>query len=281
MKIAIIGAYGTLGQQLVKTFKIPKHVIYAYDTDSLDILDFKTTYEKLKKENFDIIINSAAYNDVDKSETDGKDSAFRLNAEAVLNLARVCKESNCLFIHYSTDYVFDGSQITGYKETDIPNPISAYGKSKFQGETNIQNTIDNFYIIRLSKLFGPPPTTTNSKKSFVDKIVELSFTKKELSIVNEQFSSPTYSIDLAEKTKFLIDNEYSYGIYHITNTGACTWYEFAKKIFQIKNINTTVNPIEANAYPRPAKIPKYSQLLNTKLPNLRTWEDALYNYLNC
>lgn len=199
---------------------------------------------------------------------------------AIGYLAREIRAIGGILVHYSTDYVFKGDKKEGYNELDKPNPQSAYAKSKYYGEQELQKNIDKFYLIRLSRLFGRPASSNLGKKSFVDLMLELSKTKKELNIVNEELDCPTYAPDLAARTKEIIEWKKPFSIYHVTNSGACTWYEFAKEIFTIKNINVKINHVQASFFPRLAKRPKYSILLNMKLPVMRSWKKALNEYLN-
>ena len=146
-------------------------------------------------------------------------------------------------------------------------------------EQELLKNTDQFYLIRLSRLFGKPAASQKAKKSFIDLMLELSKTKKELNIVNEELDSPTYAPDLAKRTKEIIDWKKPFGVYHATNSGSCTWHDFAKEIFTIKNINVKINPVPADFFPRPAVRPKYSILLNKKLPAMRSWQEALKEYL--
>ncbi|MEK7625443.1 MAG: sugar nucleotide-binding protein, partial [Patescibacteria group bacterium] len=178
----------------------------------------------------------------------------------------------------------------GYDESAKPNPISKYGETKAEGEKLLQKNTDKFYLIRLSRLFGPPSSdfgvskppssqAGTSKKSFVDLVVDLAAQKKELRLVDEEASCPTYSADLAGFTLNLIRQKIPFGIYHGANSGTSTWYSLAKEVFKIKKISAKVTPIKSSEYIRPAKRPLYSELLNTKLSAQRSWHEALTEYL--
>jgi len=276
MKVLILGAKGMLGGELTRVFG-DKDVV-AWDIEDLNITSEAEVMEKISALHPDVIINAAAYNNVDKAEEE-KEKAGMLNGRAVGFLAQAANAANAKFVHYSTDYVFDGEKKDGYVESDAPNPVSAYGASKFLGETEARGA-KKYYLIRLSRLFGKMGTGAAVKKSFVDIILDLAKTKKELRVVNEELSSPTYAPDLAERTKYILENNPPYGIYHAANSGSCTWYGFAEEIFRLKGIKINLTEAESGEFPRKALRPKFSVLLNTKLPPMRDWREALRNYLN-
>jgi dTDP-4-dehydrorhamnose reductase len=296
-KILILGAKGNLGRQLMKVFSngieypigypIPLDSrLVALDKNELDITNKELILEKIKEIKPDIIINAAAYNAVDKCEEDEKefDLAKKINGKAPGILAPAALENNAILIHYSSDYVFDGENKNGYKEDDEPNPISKYGETKLMGENAIMNLTERglkYYIIRTSKLFGKKGKSKASKENFFDIMLKLAKEKSEIDVVNEEVSCFTYTPDLAKATRDLVENKKPYGIYHIVNNGACTWYEAAKELFDIANVKVKVkvNPVTSDKFLRPAKRPKYSVLLNTKLKPLRDWREALCNYI--
>jgi len=276
MKILIIGAKGMLGQELVQVFN--DHEVLAWDREECDIANQEEIGQKVREAKPDVIINAAAYNNVDKAEEE-KDVADKLNGYAVGYLAAAAKELDIPMVHYSTEYVFRGDNKDGYKESDRPDPISAYGASKYLGELELAKNTDKYYLIRLSRLFGKMGAGENVKRSFVDTMVELAKTKDELDIVDEEVSSPTYALDLARLTRHILEGDYEYGIYHGANRGACTWYGLAQDIFKIIEKDIKLNPVPASKFPRPAKRPQFAILLNTKLPEARTWQEALWEYL--
>ena len=267
-KIVILGANGMLGTALVKTFKY--HDVYAFNKIQVDITNKKTVFDKVSKIKPSIVINSAAYTDVDGCEKN-KRHAFNVNGNAVKIIAEVCKKNNASMLHISTDYVFDGKK-KAYKENDKINPVNIYGKSKALGEKYLIGTLSNYYLIRTSWLFG------KHGKNFVDTILKFAKEKKELKVVNDQFGRPTYTKDLAKKIKEVIEKK-PFGIYHITNNGTCTWFQFAKKIIEFAKLNTKIKPMTSKQLDRAAKRPKYSVLLNIKLSPLRHWQLALQDYL--
>lgn len=279
MKILLFGSSGTLGQELKKTFATEN--LFCPTSKDLDITNLDKTREFILRAKPELIINATAYNNVDVAESqDGKDLADKINSKAVGNLASVATEIGATLLHFSTDYVFDGENPKGYDENAKPNPINNYGRSKLLGEEFIQKNTNNFYIVRLSRLFGKKGISENSKRSFVDLIADLSAQKPELKIVNDKWGLPTYAPDLANACYRLIKEKHPFGIYHITNSGdAPTWYEFAQKIIAIKNLNTKLIPVPSSEFPRPAQIGTYSILLNKKFPPLRPWREALKDYL--
>ena len=212
------------------------------------------------------------------------EKAKKINSEAPGYLAEAALEVGALLIHYSTDYVFDGKKKRGYKEDDEPKPISRYGETKLLGERAVITLSGKglkWHLIRTSKLFGPKGESEMAKESFFDLILRLSRERKEFNMVhNEEVSCFTYTPDLAKETKNLIESGKGCGIYHITNSGPASWYEAAKYLFELKNItDIKLNAVLSSDYPRPAKRPKYSVLLNTKLEPMRGWQEALRNYL--
>jgi len=277
MKLLIVGAQGMLGQELAKVFADYKPLLW--DREEIDIANESDVEEKIGNLKPDLVINSAAYNDVDGAEKN-EDLANKINGFGVGYLAKAVRASGGILVHYSTDYVFMGDKEGGYIESDQPDPQSAYARSKYLGEQEIQKNINDFYIIRLSRLFGKPAVSQAAKKGFVDVMIELAKTKKELNVVDEELSCPTYAPDLALRTKEIVNSKKPFGIYHAANSGACTWHEFAKEIFAIKRVSVKLNPVPTSFYSRPARRPEYSILLNTKLAKQRSWQDALKDYLN-
>jgi len=304
-KILIIGAKGMLGQELVRVFSVDKNnEVIAWDKEELNITNEKEADEKISEIKPEIILNAAAYNAVDKAEEpDEFKIAKKINGEAPGYLAKVAKKIGATLVHYSTDYVFDGEpempepggcthncgtcglhegftpQI-GFDECAKPNPINNYGKSKLLGEEAVQKNTDKFYIIRLSKLFGQPAKAEGAKKSFFDVMLEAGKAKKSVKVIDEETSCFTYAPDLAKKTKEIIDSRKSFGIYHVVNSDPCTWFEAVLELYQQAKIKAEVIPISADEYPRPAKRPYYSVLVNTKLNPMRSWQEALKNFLN-
>jgi dTDP-4-dehydrorhamnose reductase len=280
MKILIIGSRGMLGKELVNVFGKEKDFeVVGWDKGDCDITKKEEIQGRISVLRPDILINAAAYNDVDGAEKE-PEKANLVNGLAVGFLAEIAEKLGILMIHYSTDYVFRGDKKEGYTEEDIPDPQSVYAKSKFLGEQELRNCCSQYYLIRLSRLFGKMGDGEGVKKSFVDKMIELSAKQNELKLIDEEVSSPTYAPDAAKLTFEIVKNKRPFGIYHGANSGACTWYEFAVEIFKILgNNDIKIIPVSAAEFPRPAIRPKYSILLNTKLPKQRPWQEAVKEYL--
>ena len=268
-KVVLIGSSGMLGSELSKVF--PRSVKLTHDL--LDITDREMVFLKLSELRPDVVINAAAYTDVEGAETD-VDAANLLNSTAVLYLAEACKRLGSVFIHYSTDYVFDGKKKAGYDESDEACPLNVYGRSKLAGEVNICKTMDDYYIIRTSWLFG------SCGENFVDTISKIAKEKGEVRVVDDQFGCPTFSYDLAKMTKSIIENEYSFGVYHLTNGGVCSWFEFAMKIMSLQNVECRVLPCSSDEHPSKLIRPKYSILNDNKVNKMPDWQDALKRYLS-
>lgn len=269
-KIVIFGADGMLGTALVKAFE--NYKVYALSKSKVDITNKDYVFDWINKLKPGVVINSAAYTDVDGCEKNKK-HAFNVNGRAVKAIACACKKNRSLLIHISTDYVFDGRK-KFYKENDKVNPINTYGKSKALGEKNLMENSDDYYLIRTSWLFGP------NGENFVDTILSLAKEKRELKVVNDQFGKPTYTIDIAKQIKEMVDVRKASGIYHVTNEGICNWFQFAKKIIKLAKFGVKIIPISSNKINMPARRPKYSVLLNTKLRPLRHWQLAIKEYMD-
>lgn len=284
MSILILGAAGNLGGQLKKVFS--DQDFQAWDRLDFDFLDFTELTKRLHELSPEIIINAAAYNAVDKCEESPDEEAIakRLNAELPGALADYCLSSKSLLVHYSTDYVFggDGRLAGAYKETDKPQPLNVYGKTKFLGEQEIARRALrglNYYLIRTSKLFGPKGENPQAKSSFFDIMLSLSEKQEVIKVVDGERSCFTYTPDLAAATKSLITDNPSRGIYHLCNLGEATWYEGAKYLFQSAGINQILEALKPEDWLRPAVRPTFSALSNNRRPALRSWQKALDEYL--
>ena len=278
MKILITGANGLLGHELSSILK--DHSLILLSHSQLDISDSDQVNTQLDSSQPDVVINSAAYTQVDACETN-YDLAFSSNATGPKNLAIKCKQLNIPLIHISTDYVFEGNEKknTPLEENDKLGPKTVYGKTKLEGEKLVMENCDKYFILRTAWLYG-------EGKNFVKTMINLSKKNKELKVVNDQIGSPTYAKDLAKAIKEIVEKKSEkYGIYHVTNKGQVSWYEFAKKIFEIKKIEIKVNPCTSEEYPRPAPRPHYSVLSDKKwiesgFTPMRNYEEALKEYLD-
>ncbi len=284
MRVFVTGAQGMLGQDLVPVLRaagdevIPSGMRASEDPAyvRLDITDLEATKRAIALARPDIVINCAAYTNVDGAESD-PDSAYRVNALGTWNLALACQESGAAMLLVSTDYVFDGKKGTAYDEYDTPNPQSVYGRSKYAGEQHLQQVLNRFYIVRTSWLYG------HHGKNFVETILKAAVERPELRVVNDQWGCPTWTKDLSDAICRLIRVR-AYGIYHATGQGECTWMDFAQAIVTNGGMKTPVLPQTTEELNRPAPRPRYSVMHNRGLglagfPPLPHWEESLARYM--
>lgn len=275
MKILITGANGMLAKAVKERFK--DHELICTDVAELDITDLSKVKEFVQKSKPNVIINCAAYTAVDKAEED-LELARKINADGPKNLAIAADESNCILVHISTDYVFGGNLSVDkkYKEDDAKSPQTVYGITKLEGEEAIEENMNQYYIFRTAWLYG-------DGNNFVRTMLKLGNQKEEIEVVSDQHGSPTYTVDLANIIYQALEKNIPYGIYHTTNLGYTTWYDFTREIFKIANISCKVSPVTSEQFIRPAKRPANSQLLKYKILKtgiiIPTWQDALERYL--
>ncbi|MEI7749395.1 MAG: SDR family oxidoreductase [Candidatus Moraniibacteriota bacterium] len=280
-RILILGAKGMLGQELVRVFVEGGHDVTGWDFSEIDVTDLAAAREKIATLAPDIIINAVGYNAVDLCESDVAEAkkAWRLNAEVPGELAVVAKEIGAVFVHYSTDYVFDGEQHSdGYAEDAKPCPVSKYGESKLGGERSVAAVGGMYYIIRLSKLFGAPALSAGGKESFFAKMAAVAKERGVVSAVDDENGCFTFAPDLAAATYALVLDSAPSGVYHLVNEGSATWYGALVEYFTISGIKAEVTAVPGDAFPRPARRPKDSTLRNTKRPKLRNLRDALTDF---
>ena len=277
MKIVITGARGQLGTELINQLKYIEGIdVIPTDRDELNIIDINSVNEFLLNNKPNVVINCAAHTAVDLCETD-VENAYKINAVGPRNLAIVCEKIGAKLVQVSTDYVFDGNGTRPYREDDKTCPNSIYGTSKLMGENFVREFCSRYFIVRTAWLYG-------EGNNFVRTMLKLAETNKELNVVNDQFGSPTSTVDLAKAIIDLMTTEHS-GVYHGTCEGQCSWYDLAKKIFEIKNIDIKVNPVTSEEFKRPAPRPAYSVLDNFMLKlvglnSFRNWEESLKEYLD-
>lgn len=277
MKIIVTGANGQLGTELVYQLKNSEVEIFPFTKEELDITNLDHVYEVTRKIQPNIIINAAAYTKVDKAETE-RELAFSVNAYGQRNLAIAAEEVGAKICYISTDYVFDGLATEPYEEHAVVNPLGVYGKSKYAGEQLTQTLSTKYFIVRTAWVYG------EYGPNFVKTMLRLSEERTELGVVHDQIGSPTYTVDLASFVIELVKSD-KYGIYHCTNSGTCSWYEFAKAIFEEVGKDIIVNPLTTDQYPTPAKRPNYSVLGNTTLivngfSPIRHWREGLKAFLH-
>lgn len=277
MKILVNGVKGQLGFDVVKELKNRGYTdILECDINELDITNDVAVNEYISFHKPDIIFHNAAYTAVDKAE-DESEICYNVNTLGTKYLALAAKKINCKFVYISTDYVFDGTKNGFYETTDSKNPLSVYGKTKSLGEDVLIETLEKYFIVRISWVFG------KNGNNFIKTMLKLSETRTELNVVSDQFGSPTYTVDLAKLLCDMIKTD-KYGIYHATNENTCSWHEFAKEIFRQAKKNVTVNSITSEMYPVKAVRPKNSKmskqsLVNNGFAKLPTWQNAITRYL--
>lgn len=280
-KALVLGSKGMLGQELVRSFGDAGFSVTGWDFEDIDVTDATATEERISALSPDVILNAVAYNAVDRCEEDETEAAKarRLNAGVPGELAAVAKGIGATFVHYSTDYVFDGERTTGgYDEDAETGPLSVYGKSKLDGERTVAEAGETYYVIRLAKLFGKPAVSEGGKESFFAKMAAVAREKGAVSAVDDENGRFTYAPDLADATLSLVLDKAPSGTYHLVNEGAATWYGALTEYFRIAGIDVPVTPVGGDAFPRPARRPKDSTLLNTKRPALRDYRDALRDF---
>ncbi|WP_394974404.1 dTDP-4-dehydrorhamnose reductase [uncultured Croceitalea sp.] len=273
--ILVTGAKGQLGssiQELVKDSNIHKFVFT--DSEQLDITNENKVTAFFNNTDFDYCINCAAYTAVDRAETE-IESCYKINAEAVQILAKTCAKHRCILIHVSTDFVFDGKKIEPYIETDEPNPLNVYGLSKLKGENYIKEYLDSYFIVRTSWVYS------EYGNNFVKTMLRLGAQKERLDVISDQYGSPTYARDLAEFIIALVHKDSKdFGIYHFSNRGNISWFDFATAIIAYSNNNTVVYPIASIDYKVKALRPQYSVMNTIKAQNLlkkpiKEWRQSL------
>ena len=275
MKILITGSNGMLGHDLIEVLK-DKHELLLTTSKTLDITDGDSVMDFILKSNPDIVINSAAYTDVDGCESN-PDLAYNVNGEGVKNLALACREVDCPLVHISTDYVFNGQNDRPWVEDDEIGPISIYGKSKLEGEEHIKEILEKYFIVRTAWLYGV------NGRNFPRTMLELAQKHSEITVVYDEVGTPTYTPDLAKGISKLIETDY-YGTYHLTNSGNCSWCEFARYIFEVADVDVNVIPVTASEFARPAPRPSYSVLENRNwvengFEPLRNYKEAIKEYI--
>ncbi|MGB5219191.1 MAG: dTDP-4-dehydrorhamnose reductase [Smithella sp.] len=294
MKILLLGHKGMLGSDLLTKLS-REHEVVGMDKEEIDIVSADECRNAIREAAPDIVINAAAYTNVDGCETD-REGCFAVNAEAVKNITEACRGKKIRIIHFSTDYVFDGTAREPYKEDASCNPINVYGESKLAGERYLQTLSDNYLLIRTSWLYGIKGKNfikaileKAEAKKYIDNTMEKINAKAEglstLSVVDDQVGSPTYTKDLAAAVALLIEKN-AQGIFHVTNRGSCTWHQFAVRILKEAGYDKiVVEPIKSTDLKRPAMRPAYSILsmqkfIQTTGKTTQPWQLALQDYLN-
>lgn len=276
MRILVLGSKGQLGTDLMEVLA-PAHVVRGVDIDDFDITSFSDCREIIAEFGPEAVVNAAAYTNVDGCETE-RDLCFAVNAEGVRNIARACADRDIKVVHFSTDYVFDGTKGKPYVEEDLCNPINVYGQSKLQSEIYLKEYAGDYLLIRTAWLYG------RTGKNFVKTILDKARQEKKLRVVNDQVGSPTYSADLALAVRLLLEGHHA-GVFNVTNRGRCSWYDFAVRIIQYAQIpDVEIEAISSGMLQRQALRPAYSVLSCRKFihetnKTTRYWQVALKDFL--
>jgi dTDP-4-dehydrorhamnose reductase len=279
MKIALLGANGQLGQDLQAALR--GHDVVPLTRNEADVTNFGRTRRVLTDLSPNVILNTTAYHRVDDCE-DQPELAFQVNALAVLNLVRIANDLNAVLLHLSTDYVFDGNSREPYTETSPPAPLSVYATSKLSGELLVRAAARKYFLVRTCGLYGVAGSHGKGG-NFVETMIAKAKRHESIRVVNDQMVTPTYTADLAHQIARILPTT-SYGLYHMTNEGCCTWFEFANAIFELSGIKPDLSPTTSELYKTPAIRPRYSVLENARLKQLglnemRHWREALAAYL--
>lgn len=279
MRVLIVGARGQLGCDLVDAFA--DYQVTPYTSSDMDITDEATVQQQVAFTAPDVVINAAAFTRVDECEREHI-TAYQINAIGPRNLALACKKWDVPLVHISTNYVFDGYKDSPYVEEDSVAPLNSYGISKLAGEYFVQSAWHKHFIVRVSGLFGINPSRMKGT-NFVETMLRLGAKGNRLRIVSDESLSPTYTVDAANVIRKMVDT-YEYGLFHLSNQGNCTWFEFAEEIFRQAGLSVEVAPVTAAEYGAPARRPLNSCLENKHLQEInlapkRNWQDALSDYL--
>ena len=270
MKILITGSNGQLGRELAEILPGRGHETVALSRGELDVADPEAVERTVELHSPELVVNSAAYTNVDLCETE-LDLAYSINALGPRNLAQVCERLGCELMHVSTNYVFDGERDLPYEPIDPPNPISAYGRTKLAGEEYVKHLMNRWYIVRSAGVYG-------RGHNFVRTMLRVAAERDTLKVKDDEFISPTYARDLAEGIAEILEAGH-YGLYHLTNAGSCSWYEFTQEIFRLAGVEVEVVPIPGSEYPLPAARPANGVLSSLGSFELRHWREALADYL--
>jgi dTDP-4-dehydrorhamnose reductase len=280
MKVAIIGSNGQLGTDLKEVLS-SEHDVTSLTHSDVEITDVNYLKKVISFIKPEIILNTAAYNLVPKAEQE-PEAAFQINALGALNLAKVCNDLEIRFVHYSTDYVFDGKKQQPYIETDCPNPLNVYGSSKLAGEYFVLNYSDKSYVVRVSGIYGKVPSRGKGG-NFVTTMIKLAREKSEVRVVDDEILTPTPTYHIARNTAALIKTD-AFGLYHMSCEGQCSWYEFAKVIWETLQLKTPLQRVSVKDFPIVVHRPFYSVLQNLNLNNIGlnqmpNWSEALVGFL--
>jgi dTDP-4-dehydrorhamnose reductase len=269
VRVLVTGAGGQLGIELCRLLPERGHEVTAFSRTELDVTDAEAVERTVERRAPDLVVNAAAYTDVDGCEEE-VELSYAVNALGPRNLAVCCERVGCELLHVSTNYVFDGESERPYEPFDLPRPISAYGRGKLAGEEYVMRLCRRWYVVRTAGVYG-------EGKNFVGTMLRLGREGRKLKVKSDELVSPTYAKDLAEGVLRVLER--GYGLYHVTNSGSCSWYEFAAGIFARSGISADLEPVPGSEYPLPAARPANGVLSSLGSPKLRHWREALAEYL--
>jgi dTDP-4-dehydrorhamnose reductase len=279
MEIALLGANGQLGTDLHKALR--SHKVIPLTIDDVDVTEHERTRTVLRDLRPDVVLNTTAFLRVDDCETQ-PETAYAVNASSVLNMVRIANDLDAVFVHFSTDYVFDGAAREPYTEQSLPLPLNVYANSKLAGEFLVRAYARKYLLIRSSGLYGSAGSLGKGG-NFVETMLGRARRGESIRVVNDQVLTPTYTIDLAQQVAVLLPTQH-FGLFHATNEGSCSWWEFARTIFELAGVDADLTAISSDDYKTPAVRPRYSVLENARLKELglnrmRDWREALATYL--
>lgn len=283
MNTTVIGSNGQLGSDIVKAFKANGDDVIELNHSQIEVSDIDSVSRALKNAKADVVINTSAQHNVEKCEKDPALS-FAVNGIGARNLAIVCNDTGSTLVHISTDYVFDGAKRTPYVETDKTSPLNVYGNTKVSGEQFVESIAEKYFVVRTSGVYGHNPCRAKGGLNFVEVMLKLSKERPEIRVVDDEILTPTFTQEIAKQLVILASSD-AYGLYHATAEGSCSWYKFAKKIFELTKSNVNLNIAGPDEFPMKVSRPKYSVLENANLKKnglniFKPWDEALKEYLN-
>jgi len=283
MRIAVIGADGQLGTDICAAVDNTPDELVRLTIKHIDVSDIDSVSRVLKEANPQMVINTAAFHHVEKCEEEPV-KAFEVNALGARNLALVCNDLDASLMHISTDYVFDGKKRAPYIETDKPMPLNVYANTKLSGEYFVESITKKFYILRVSGIYGKAPCIGKGGLNFVELMVKLSRERPEVRVVDNEILTPTSTVEISHQILKMTANDAQYGLYHVTAEGSCSWYEFAREIFDITKPKITFNKAAPGEFAVKVNRPEYSVLENKNLKDqeiniMRHWKEGLRTYL--
>ena len=283
MKTAIIGASGQLGKDVAAAFLAAADEVTCFGHDTIEVASLHSTREALSSIQPDVVVNAAAFHHVEKCEADPQ-QAFAINGMGARNVAQVSDLLHAKLIHISTDYVFDGRRRTPYVEESAPAPLNVYGNTKLAGEFFVRSLNSRHFVVRISAIYGSHPCRAKGGLNFVELMLKLARERDEIRVVDDEFVSPTPTVEIAQQLVSL-SRTCEYGLYHATAEGNCSWYEFARTIFDLTDTKIRLEPARPGEFPAKVPRPKYSVLENQALKRkslnvFNSWQEGLRNYLN-